>query len=128
MVDLGIGSMGCEIAHIRRNSTNQDRYDFTYLGPYAQAYDTLIDNELLTYRIADFSQLKRLREKLSKRIDESYEEKDKNKRIDFHSRLFQGREESNTFEEVRNSILFFADVFADKIYKFGKIYGVDKNE
>jgi len=122
IMEFGTEKKHCEIAHIRQNKTNPRRYDFTYLGQYAQAYDTLIDNEF-EERIINSEQLKKLREKLLSRINEYCAKKNKSKKPELYSQLFQGREENGTFENVRNSILFFVDIFADKIDKFGKIYG-----
>ena len=60
---------------------------------------------------------------LKSKIVENKKQKDKKRKHSYFD-LFQGRDENRTYEDVRNTILLFADVFIDKIKKFGKTYGV----
>ncbi len=111
-----------QIAHIRRNQKNPAGFDFTYLGHYGLAYDTLMDNETedIEQRIQDSRQLSSIREMLKKRIDE---DEGKKRYEEFYAQSFQGREENKPFEEVKESILFFADAFIDNADKYSRTYG-----
>ena len=110
----------CEIAHIRKRKYTE-KFDFTYLSTNAMAYDTLIDSEV-EKRISKSLQLTKMKNELSKILGEVKKLHKKEKNTSYYSNSFEGRDVDKEFSEVRDSMLFFTDVFIDKAVKFGRSY------
>ncbi len=116
-LDLNIGVEGFETIHISNTKDNEENYELSYMGTYSQAFTTFLEEGN-----QDRINLSPILEKFRKNTQEKKIKGDTeivdSKRKEFNSQFLLQREVILGYNESKDVVVYFADIFSKKVDKY----------